>query len=158
MFTKAFYQRGAHFFQVSLKLYYLKWQGNFVCNKSIKINQMWKNYVFGYTKKKMSCGKLHKISLPDFRHDTENPCWTPFHHLTGNKATLNMQMKCNTSRKPSTQCNRSLQRVTHIHINNSKDCQEPSAIRWENDKCVVLNIIVSSYIKCWILDLLYTMC
>ncbi|XP_036955738.1 G-protein coupled receptor 84-like [Acanthopagrus latus] len=40
-----------------------------------------------------------------------------------------MQMKCNTSRKPSTQCNRPLQRVTHIHINNSKDCQEPSAIR-----------------------------
>ena len=39
---------------------------------------MCKNYVFGYTvlntKKKMSCGKLHKISLPDFRHDTENPC------------------------------------------------------------------------------------
>ena len=40
MFTKAFYQKLTHFFQVSLKVHCLKWQGNCVYNKSIKLKTM----------------------------------------------------------------------------------------------------------------------
>ena len=49
MFTKAFFQKGTHsfqkdallnYFQVSLKLHCLQWQGKFVVNDSIKIKAM----------------------------------------------------------------------------------------------------------------------